>query len=548
MPLEDDVRELAERVARIEHALGISPVMAEPVTADVSAPPAQPAVAAGRIPFLCGRALLGLAGAYLLRALTESQTLPAGYGVAAGILYAILWMVWAARTPSAERLETALHSLTAALVLCPLLWEAAMRFQAVSDWTASAILLLFILFGLGISWRKDILILATIATLAALGTAVGLLLATHDVLPFTLLFLAAAAAVEGSACLGHWLSERWLAATTANLSVLLATWLVTNERGIPPNYAPIPHAWLLAALVLLLAIYLSSTIVRTLLRGFTFTFFETVQCGLALAIALNGGLRLSEEDPRIAPAVAALALVCAAACYLVSTVRLDHGRNFYTYSTFGILLTLAGTRILLPLEQVALLWLALAAVSVWAGIVRRRSTLQVHGAIYLALGLLCLGVLQQAASALMATTALAWPAYLGAAAAAACYLMAGAGLLRLAFAAVLALLLAAMAAALLTHGYHAIFGEGAVHSWCSTLRTCVLAGGSFLLAWAAGRWRRIELQRLIYPTMVLAAYRLFTDDLHQEAKAAAVISLLVYGTVLMLLPKRLARQSIEASH
>ena len=83
-----------------------------------------------------------------------------------------------------------------------------------------------------------------------------MLIATHDVLPFTAVFLAAAAAVEISACLEHWLSERWLAATAADLSVLLATWLVTNERGLPEVYAPIPHSYLLAAQVALLA-YLS---------------------------------------------------------------------------------------------------------------------------------------------------------------------------------------------------------------------------------------------------------------------------------------------------
>ena len=49
-----------------------------------------------------GRALLGLAGAYLLRALTESGALPPQAGVAIGILYAILWLVWAARTPAAR--------------------------------------------------------------------------------------------------------------------------------------------------------------------------------------------------------------------------------------------------------------------------------------------------------------------------------------------------------------------------------------------------------------------------------------------------------------
>src|ERR1019366_10782481 len=102
-----------------------------------------------------GRALLGLAGAYLLRALTESAVLSSGAGVAAGILYAVLWLVWAARTPAERRLETALHSVTSVLVLSPLLWEATLRFHVVSTWMAADILLSFTLFGLAISWREN---------------------------------------------------------------------------------------------------------------------------------------------------------------------------------------------------------------------------------------------------------------------------------------------------------------------------------------------------------------------------------------------------------
>ena len=65
----------------------------------------------------------------------------------------------------------ALHSLTAVVVLAPLLWEATLRFHVVGTWAAGAILLLFTLFGLAVSWRKNLLIVATIATLAGLGTA-----------------------------------------------------------------------------------------------------------------------------------------------------------------------------------------------------------------------------------------------------------------------------------------------------------------------------------------------------------------------------------------
>jgi hypothetical protein len=534
MPLEDDVRDLAQRIARIEQALGI---VLPPVQPPLARPALPESLQTDRLPYLLGRSLLGLAGAYLLRALTESGSMPAAAGVAAGILYAILWMVWAARTPATERVETALHSLTAVLVLCPLLWEATVRFHAVSTWATAGILLFFTIFGLGISWRKDILILATIATVAALGTAGGLLIATHDALRFTLVFLAIGAAVEASACLGHWLSERWLAASAADLSVLLTTWLVTNPRGLPPDYAPIPHTWLLAALVLLLAIYLSSTIVRTLLRGFTFTFFETAQCGFALAITLNGCLRLSEEDPRIAPAIGVFAVMCAAACYVVSIVRADHGRNFYTYSTFGILLAVAGTRILFSLEAVSVLWLLLAAGCIWADGTFGRRTLEVHGGIYLLLALVCLGALQQSVWVLVGTGELQWVVYAGAAAAGMCYLRSRPGLLRLGLAGTLALLVAAIAASSLTHAYHALFGAATTHSYCAALRTGVLVGGSVLLAWAGSRWERMELQRLIYPAMLLAAYRLVTFDMHQERKAAGIISLLVYGAALMALPR-----------
>src|SRR6185369_9568591 len=132
-----------------------------------------------------------------------------------------------------------------------------LRFHAVTPWTAALTLLAFTIFGLAISWRKDLLIVATIATLACFITAAALLIATHDVVPFTVVFLATAAAVEVSACLNHWLAERWLAAAAADLSVLLATWLVTNPRGLPEGYAPIPHAWLTAAQVGLLALYLA---------------------------------------------------------------------------------------------------------------------------------------------------------------------------------------------------------------------------------------------------------------------------------------------------
>ena len=556
--LVEEVRDLRTRVARMEAAIGMTAPAAAVTTPPDTPSPQVPGILESPTSLLpvLGRALLGLAGAYLLRALTEAETFTPRMGVAIGLVYAMLWLVWAARTPPGRRVETALHGLTSVLVLSPLLFEATARFHAISTWTAGAILLTFTLFGLAVSWRKDLLIVATFATVAGLGTSAILLLATRDVLPFTFVILAIALAMEVSACLNHWLSGRWLAAAAADLAVLLATWLVTMEHGVPEGYAPIPHAALLGAQVALLAIYLASTIVRTLLRGFTFTWFETAQCAAAFVISVGGGLQLTSTAPHVAPALALLALVCAGACYLVSFLMLDrggeHGRNFHTYSTFGILLAVAGSRILLSGAAAAVAWSVLAVAAIWVGGIFLRLTLKVHGCIFLLLALTASSAFEQAAGLLLGSRAwpggAPWAIWSGALTASLCYAIGtrqGAAVtpswssrtLRILVAGTAVCLVGGIAAGLLTSGYHAIFGAEATHAYCATLRTFVLSSAALLLVWAGGRWERPEFSRLVYPVMALGAYRMVGVDLQQDRTTALFLSLLLYGGALILLPK-----------
>ena len=113
---------------------------------------------------------------------------------------------------------------------------------------------------------------------------------------------------------------------------------------------------------------------------------------------------------------------------------------------------------------------------------------------------------------------------------------------RLAIAAAAAVMCAECAAGCLTAAYHLAFGPQANHAYCATLRTSVLAMLALLLAWAASRWKYPELSRLIYPVMILGAYRLIAQDLHEE-KAALFVSLLVYGALLTALPRLKRRVS-----
>jgi hypothetical protein len=545
--LAREVHDLARRVTEIEARLGHKQwEPALPVAAPVAEPAGDVSAEAASLVPIIGRALLGLAGAYLLRALADGGSISPRAGAAAGILYAMGWLVWAAHTPAGRRLETALHSLTSVLILSPLLWEATLRFHALSTWASATILISFVVLGLAISWRKNLAIVATIATLAGLGTAAALLIATHDVLPFTLAFLAIAAAVEASACLNHWLSERWVAAAAADLSVLLATWLVTNARGLPESYAPFPARWLIGALVGLLAIYLLSTIIRTLFRGFTFTGFEISQCAVAFAIALGGLLRLSATAPRLAPAIGTLALAGAAACYMLSLLRLQRRgacrRNLFTYSTFGILLALAGSRILLA-GSADVLWFVLAVACAGVGRLFGRMTLEVHAVVYLLLALVSSGAAQKASALLLGTAS--WPGerqsalWLGAVAAVAAWVLSdrGNGAVRLCLAAAAAWLSAGLAAGYLTAVCRYLLGPDAGPAYCPTLRTAALVGMALLLAWAGSRWHYPEFSRLAYPAMILGGYRLLTQDLYEERKVTLFLSLLVYGAALTIVPR-----------
>jgi hypothetical protein len=335
---------------------------------------------------------------------------------------------------------------------------------------------------------------------------------------------------------------------------------VTNGRGLPETYATISQAWLLMAQALLLAIYLASTIVRTLLREAAFTGLETAQCAVAFVIGVGGGLRLSHARPEIG----ALALACGLACYLVSFVRLDragsHGRNFYIYSTFAILLALAGSRILLADMAGWATWLLLAIACWWAGVRFGRLTLEVHGALYLWLALAFSGALAHAGQFLLGSSMWMDRGQLGIVAglpvAVLCYALAVRGTrdrpawnfraLRLAAAAPMVWLAAGISAAALTSAYHGLFGADATHDYCATLRTGVLASVALLLAWAGSRWPGLELSHLIYPAMGVGACRLLLIDLHQDRKTALVLSLLLYGGALIALP-RLSRARAAAA-
>ncbi len=546
--LERRFRALEQRVYRgaIPPAQFLPPRGATPRSA---ADPAHDTVKA--LPVF-GRALLAIAGAYLLRALTEFKAVPLTAGVFAGIIYALAWLVLAARAAGREPFVGAVRAATSALILAPLLWEATVRYQALSTSTAAVVIVVFSSFGFAVSWRNNLTIIAWTTTLAGLLAAIALLMATHDLVPFTLALLVMAAVVESSACFGHWLRERWIMALVSDLAVLLLTYIAARAT-LPEGYASIAAVPAFAAVIALPAIYLASTSVRALWCRASLTAFETVQIGLAIVLSMSGVLRLSHGAAAAQQAVAISGLVCGAAFYVLSVAfgrDRKRSRNLYTYSTLGLLLVVACSQMQFSGTALAVVLSALGLASLSLG----RSVFRWHAAVYLLFSSVISGLSGWAAARLLGTqngwAPPATDAWISAAAA----LLAYAWVRRrpaawsvsladraplLAIAGICVLSLAGFATAALTAvcASHSAAPNGI----CAILRTLVLAAAALALAWTGSRWKRPELVWLAYPVLVLIAYKLALQDLPEGHTLPLFASLFLFGGALVWLPRILQK-------
>jgi hypothetical protein len=242
-----------------------------------------------------------------------------------------------------------------------------------------------------------------------------------------------------------------------------------------------------------------------------------------------------------------LGALCYGAAFAFAERRAGQGRNFYFYATAGGLLALGGANVVafgpaLPF--------ALGALGLAAAVFGRhfdRMTLRVHSALYLVAGALETGLLVACARALTGQAtgsfpALAWVVAV-AAAAGWVVLATDAGAPRSGWARAPQLLLAVLVVfalgKALQAGLWAGLGERVVGDAgiAAVLRTALLAVLALGLALAVrwGAWP--ELGWLVYPLVVLGGVKLLLQDLREGRPATLVVSLALYGAVLVLAPR-----------
>lgn len=498
-----------------------------------------------------GKVFLGIAGAYLLRALAESGSLPTWAVAGVAMLYAAAWLLGAARTPPSLIFAGVSYAATAAVILPPMLWELTLRFKVMPAWAAATALLVFVALAVVLAWKQKLASVVVPPVAFSAVAALVLLVGTHDPFPFVTTLLAMAVIVEAAASTDRWLGLRPLVAIPLDLAVLALLLIYTGGNGASPDYKPLARADLLKLFAALPVVYGASVVARTLALRQTIGVFETGQMSVALLLAGFGILTTIRNS-----AVLGLGVFCvgtAGGCYWLAYNKFEGAafqRSYHVFSTWAIALVLAGSLLCFP-ANVNVFFLGAAAITATLmGMRSSRVALAFHGAAYLTAVVLISGAFQYGFEVSIGQPSHAggWPVWTAFVFTIICYALAWRfadawelqwphSILRLALAALATF--ASLATALTA--FHIAF-PGAGLARIAAGRTLVICLLAVLLGWSGTRFRRTELFWLAYAAIALCTLKLLLEDMHSGSAVTIAFSFFCYGMMWVLVP-RLSRKS-----
>ncbi len=536
------VDELERRVERLEHpAEALVASAAQPVPAPVAQPSAIEK-AGGLFPVL-GRAMLGIAGAYVLRAVMESGSLPKLAVAAVAVAYAVAWLVWATR---AARFAGAVYAGTSALILGPMLWELTLRFSLLPPAAAAGVLAGFVLTATALEWRRTRGPAYWVAYCAAAVMALLLSIATHVMLPFIAALLLMLVLCEYCTALGHGSTIRLLVAGIADFAIWMMIFMYSGPENARADYPPLQPAALLAPACLLFAINAASVAAATIQLRRTISVFETLQAIVAFLLAVSSVLFFQPTHASLLLGVGCLVL--AGATYAASFARFRQAaerRNFRVFMAWSAALLLAGAFWTLPAGWAAA-GLGLAALlSVAAGVWLQCVPLDLHGVVYLTAGAIVAGLPGFVADALTGPSPPrpVWAIFAVAASAVLCYAVGrervGEAWQQQLLHFVPAFLASCAVAALLVEGLLrlvALFITPVLFH-LAFIRTLTVCSVALALAFGGRVLERLEMTRIAYAAVAFMAVKLIFEDLREGRMDFIALSIFLFAVTLIAVPR-----------
>lgn len=547
--LERCLRALEPRVDALEHPLEARwPKPKQEAETATAAPPeaAGPVVELGSIFPVLGKALLGIAGAYGLRAVEEASFLPKSVVASAGIVYAFLWLAPAARTRGGPRFTSTIYACTSALILAPMLWELTLRFGVLPPAAAAGVVCAYALAGLGLIWKRGAAPVLRVVLIAAAGLALALPIASHAMMPFIVVLLILTGICEFVPALDRKIDIRAVVALAADAAIWVLIFIYFSPQNAGENFPALSRAVLLAPGLAMFVMFAAGITVRTVLDAQDITAFETVQAVIAFFLAA-----VSVGDfgqPYGTAMLGVLCLILSAACFaMVFTIfeRATRRRNAVVFSAWAAGLYLAGSFLSLPpLASIAVLGTGAVAAFV-VGRWKRRPAFELYGLVFLLVAATASGLAGFVESALIGTPSgvPALGVWLTVLCGVLCFGAAESrehepwGLQTMHL--MLAAQAAAGVAAFIVWGLFGLVAlrvtAGAHH--LALIRTLTLCAMVLALVFRGARRRRVELTRVGYAALAMVAVKLVFEDLRHGHLAYIAASIFLVALTLIAAPR-----------
>lgn len=545
--LEARLNDLERRVHALEHPYAAAS-QAHAQIQSAAAPQAATAATpnAGGAFSVLGIAMLGIAGAYLLRAVAETNVAPQSAVASFAIIYAILWLVWAARTRIDAWFASAIYACTSALILAPMLWELTLRFKFLPATATAAALAAFAASAFAVTWKQNRPPVLWIAIVTGTILALALSIASHQIVPFAAVLLFIVLLSECGAAFNRWAGIRILAAAAADLIVLLLIYIYSSPQSTRLDYLQLSTASLLAPGVALFLIFAVAVLIKTAARRQSISTFETIQATIAFLFAAASLLCFGSAFSATLLGILCLLL---SACGYVALLTLFNGsqqaRNNAVFATWSAALFLAGSVLCLPDPWMVVSLGVASVVAAIAGARLGRLALELHGAAFLLSAAFFSGLLAYIVHALAGTLpgAPSWGIGFIAASTILCYAFINpdpgqswkAQGLQLVFASVAATAATALLIKALASLITLWMLPGAHH--LAFIRTLILCLAALALAFGGAFWRRVELTRIGYAALALVAVKLVAEDLPLGHLAYIAASIFLFALTLIAVPR-----------
>lgn len=545
--LSSRVDELEKRVQALEHPEEVMAWSGNRIigAVDATSDGAGDSLQTANIFPLLGRAMLGIAGAFVLRAVAEAGVMPKILVAAVAIAYSFAWLMWAARVSKVAGIAPFVYAGTSAVILVTMLWEETLHFHAFAPSVTACVLAAYVGLASALVWRRESFQVLWLSYSAGAGTAVALSAGAHAMLPFGVVLLLIVLLTEVARILGHPRPMWPLVALVADAAIWGMIFIYSGPPDSRMEYPELNVAALVFPACLLFAINATSVSFRAILKGKKIGIFDTVQVMIALGLAIFGLLSFASEATWV---LGIACMVLSAAAYFVSFRLLrsqTEMRNFATFSLWSAALLVAGALWSMPHAGAGVL-LAVAGLLAYAVAPRIYSTmLEWHGVVFLCAATAVAGVAQYIYRALASSLpgrpeAAVW--IVGSAVVVAYAVGSDAEneeWTREALRLLLALLAAAAVSALFVLAIAAVATLAVVLDLhhIAFLRTLVISAVSLGLAFAGPRLGRVAMARMAYVALAFVAAKLMFEDLRHGHMEFIAASTFLFAITLIAVPR-----------